>query len=264
MNEETLSEAWHKRFGEDPPGDFPAELVRHRSIRSFSNREVSESAVRYLVGCGQSASTSSNLQLWSVVSVQDSERRQRIAELCADQKQVHTASWFLCFCADHARLRASAQAQGESCAGLDYTEFMLMAAIDASLAAERLVCAAELLGMGVCYIGALRNHPQEVNDFLKLPEGVVGLFGLCLGYPSEDGEEAIKPRLSPDDVWFREEYRLASTDEYDHRMAAFYESQSMSTSVTWTQRSGRRADGNHMTGREVWKAWLESHGMGRR
>jgi len=81
-----------------------------------------------------------------------------------------------------------------------------MAVIDAALAAERLVCAAESLGIGICYIGALRNDPDGVRAFFGLPEGVFGVFGLCLGWPAKGVEAEIKPRLAQEAVWFRETY----------------------------------------------------------
>jgi len=217
------------------------------------------------MGAAQSASSSSNLALWSAVSVQSPERREEMAKLCGDQEHVRKAPWFLCFLADHHRLRKAAKEKGEQAAGLDYAEFMLMAAIDASLAAERLVCAAESMGIGICYIGALRNDPSGVQKLLNLPHGTFGLFGLCLGYPAEGCKAEIKPRMRLEDVWFQETYHSeVDCSEYDDRMKPFYESQGMKGSVTWSMRSARRIDGNHMTGREVLKAYLESQGFNRR
>lgn len=188
-----------------------------------------------------------------------------MAKLCGDQDHVRKAPWFLCFLADHYRLRKAAESKGEQAAGLDYAEFALMAAIDASLAAERLVCAAESMGIGVCYIGALRNNPPAIHQLLKLPQGTFGLFGLCLGYPADECKAEIKPRMLPAGVWFDETYNSeANCDEYDQRMRPFYESQGMKGSVTWSMRSARRVDGSHMTGREVLKEFLESQGFYRR
>ena len=151
---------------------------------------------------------------------------------------------------------------GEDAAGLDYTEFFAMAVIDASLAAERLVCAAESLGLGICYIGGLRNDPQGVKELLKLPEGTFGVFGLCVGWPSEPVTAEIKPRLSQDRVWFEEEYQEnPSVEEYDARMKEFYESQHMKGDVTWSMRSGRRVGTTQLTGREVLLEWLHSQGF---
>ena len=255
--------SWRARYGSDPPTDLPdlGTFLDHRSVRAYSEREVPEATIQALVAAAQSASTSSNLQMWSVVSVQEPSRRAEIARLCGDQRQVRDAPWFLCFLADHHRLRHAAARRGEAAEGLGYTEFLLMATIDAALAAERMACAAESLGLGVCYIGALRNDPQGVREFLGLPDGVFGLFGLCLGYPT--GVETGKPRLGQAAVWFREAYDPApDTDEYDARMRAFYESEGMRGDRVWSARSGQRVDRDHLTGREVLKDWLRGIGMG--
>lgn len=255
--------SWQERYGTEPPVGLPdlGGFLDHRSVRSYSDRAISETTMEGLMAAAQSASTSSNLQLWSAVSVQEPERRERIARLCGDQEQVRTAPWFLCFLADHHRLRRAAARQGEACEGLGYEEFLLMATIDAALASERLVCAAESMGIGTCYIGALRNDPEGVREFLGLPEGVFGLFGLCLGYPA--GGESVKPRLSQGAVWFRERYDpTPDTDEYDARMRVFYEREGMRGDRTWSARSGRRVDRTHLTGREVLKGWLARVGLG--
>ena len=256
-------EAWRERYGVDPPDGLPdiGGFLDHRSVRRYSDREVSEATVTGLVAAAQSASTSSNLQMWSVVSVQEPARRTEMARLCGDQRHVANAPWFFAFLADHHRLRRAALGQGEQAEGLGYTEFLLMATIDAALAAERMVCAAEAIGLGVCYIGGLRNDPAGVAESLGLPDGVFGLFGLCLGYP--EGGEAVKPRLAQESVWFRERYGVApDTAEYDARMRGFYEAQGMKGDRTWSARSGQRVDRDHLTGREVLKDWLARIGMG--
>jgi nitroreductase len=259
MFDEPMSEAWRARYGQEPPPGLPdvGKFLNHRSVRKFKNEPVSEDIVKALVACAQSAATSSNLQLWSVVSVQDPERREEIARLCADQNQIRDAAWYFAFFADHHRLRRAATEVGEAAEGLEFTEFFVMAVIDAALAAERMVCAAEAMGLGICYIGALRNDAAAIKELLSLPEGVFGVFGLCLGWPEEPLKAEIKPRLSQDAIWFRERYQPeASTTEYDERMRNFYERQRMKGDVTWRMRSGRRVDLHHMTGRDRLKPWL--------
>jgi nitroreductase len=265
--QETPEMAWQERFGEEAPRAAArlANQLVHRSIRSFSDRTVDEDMVTALVGAAQSASTSSNLQMWSVVSVQDLERRERIAKLCAGQDQVHRAPWFFAFLADHHRLRYAAEKEGEPALGLSFTEYLVMAVIDASLAAERFVCAAESVGLGVCYIGALRNHPQEVKELLQLPKGVFGLFGLCLGFPASPLEAPIRPRLATKTVWFKETYEPEPEPDisnFEARMAEFYSAQQMRGDYSWSKRSGRRVDRSHLSGRDVLKSWLADQGMG--
>lgn len=261
---ESFEEAWRQRYGEEPGVAYPplAPYLWHRCVREYSDREVPETLVAALVGAAQSAGTSSNLQLYSIISVQDPERRRELSLLCGDQEHVRRAPWFFAFCADHYRIRRAAEAVGESAAGLDFEEFLLMAVIDAALACERMVCAAEALGLGVCYIGALRNHAPGASRLLGLPKGVFGAFGLCLGWPAEGCEAKIKPRLAQANVWMRERYDPeADVAEYDARMRGFYESEKMKGEVTWSMRSGRRVDDRHLSGREILKGWLESQGF---
>lgn len=267
MSNETATDAWRQRFGSDPAAlpEELAPLLRHRSVRRYADTPVPEELVACLIGVAQSASTSSNLQSWSVVSVQDPERRARVAALCADQKQVHRAPWFLAFFADWSRLATVAAAVGEECLGLDYNEYFTMAVIDAALAAERLVCAAETLGLGACYIGALRNDPDGIKKELAVPERCVGLFGLCLGWPDETRPAPIKPRLDSNVVWYRETFPAEpEIGDYDARMKVFTESQNIADPDPWTKKSGKRVDEHHLTGRERLRSFLDRQGLDKR
>lgn len=267
MFDESSEQSWLARYGQlrGIPDEIFSPLLRHRSVRNFSDREVSEALVGNLVACGQSASTSSNLQLWSVISVQDPAKRAVITALCDNQVHVQTAPWFLAFVTDCNRVKQAAATASEEAKGLDYAEFYTMAIIDTALAAERFVAAAEMIGLGACYIGALRNDVAGVARALELPPLTFGAFGLCLGWPAEGSRAAIKPRLAQDSVWFREKYPAAvDVADYDLRMKDFYKSQGMNEAVTWSMRSGKRVDEHHLTGREALKPWLEAQGFFRR
>jgi nitroreductase len=238
------------------------QFLGHRSVRDYSDRAVPRELVAGLIGTASSAATSSHLALWSVVSVQDPDRRASIARLCADQKQVHLAPWFFAFCADLHRIGVVAESVGDSPAALSTAEFYTMAVVDAALAAERMVCAAESLGLASCYIGALRNDAFGVREILGLPPRTFGLFGLCLGWPAEDSGASIKPRLGLDSVWFEERYDLGrGIGDFDVRMSEFYKSQGQDSSVTWSQRSGRRVNGSQMSGREAVGPFLLDQGL---
>ncbi len=265
MFTEPFDALWLSRYGTPPPVPELPDLtpfLRHRSVREFAPDPVPEEVARVLFACAQSASTSSNLQLWSAISVQDPGRRARLAELCAGQAQVRESAWCWAFLADHRRLAAAARAAGIEPAGLGTMEFYTMAVIDAALAAERLACAAERLGLGVCYIGALRNDPAAVAALLDLPEGTFGLFGLCVGRPRPGCAAEAKPRLAQEAVWFRERYGNApDTAEYDARLNAW--NAARGRPAGWTERSGRRVDGSpgQMGGRAGQAAWLRERGM---
>lgn len=264
-NVEPFAEAWARRFGNtaEVAIDTLSPFLGHRSVRRFLPTPIAPSLQEALFACAQSASTSSNLHLWSAVNVTDPELRHHIAEVAADQSHVREAPLFLVFLADHHRLRQAAHAVGEAADGLDFMEFEIMAIVDAAIAAERLVCAAESLGLGVCYIGAVRNDVERIADLLKLPHGVAPLFGLCVGYPDSTHDAEIKPRLQTSLVVFENQYRSrVDVSEYDERMRSFYESQNMKGAVTWSMRSGRRVGADHLHGRAILKQWLEARGFG--
>jgi nitroreductase len=266
--QESAEESWAARYGTGKPPEIGSLIERffaHRSVRRFSDKPIDKGTMRALIAAAQSASTSSNLQLWSVISVQDPGNRRRVFELTAEQHHVANAPWFLAFFADHHRLRKAALEAGVNPNGLDYIEFFIMAVVDAALAAERLVCAAEHLGIGACYIGALRNNPYQIAELFKLPPGVFGIFGLTLGYPAETANPKIKPRLRQEAVWFEERYQEdVPIEDYDARMSEFYAREQMKDPGPWSQRSGIRVDEHHLTGRHVLKQFLDEAGFNKR
>ncbi|BBA36311.1 nitroreductase [Methylocaldum marinum] len=222
-------------------------LLSHRSVRAYSSEPLPAGTLETLVSAAQSAASSSNLQLWSVVAVEDAERRQRLSILAGDQAHIRQAPLFLVWLADLARLRRVAALRGIPAEGLDYLEMFVMATVDASLAAQNAVVAAESLGLGTVYIGAMRNHPEKVAAELGLPEGVFPVFGLVVGHPDPAATPAVKPRLPQDAVLHRETYRLESQDDavrrYDGIMSAFYSEQNMATAGDWSEHSARRVSG---------------------
>lgn len=264
MFEESVAEAWQKRYGVTAPSGIPeiGGFLTHRSVRRYTHQPVSREIAEGLIAAAQSAATSSNLQLWTAISVQEPDKRAELAHLCADQKQILDAAWFFCFIADLHRLEQAAREAGQEPDALDYNEFYTMAVVDAALAAERMVCAAESLGLGICYIGALRNDPEGVKRALHLPSRTFGVFGLCIGWPAEDSPGEIKPRLAPSAVWHEEAYNHdPGIEEYQERMKRFYDEQGMKGSVSWAMRSGRRARVESLTGRHVLKEFLAGQGL---
>ena len=264
MFQETVPESLTQRYGAeitDAP-DALGPFLAHRSVRRYTEEQIPDSILAGLIAAAQSAATSSNLQSWSVISIEDPVKRKLIAEACDNQKQIIAAPVFLAFVADLNRIDAYARAAGVVPDGLDTTEMYTVAVIDAALAAERLVCAAEALGYGICYIGALRNHPDSIKELLNLPNKTFGVFGLCIGRPAENGHAHIKPKLLPDQIWFREEYPSElDSGEYDARMVGYFESNGMASHDSWSKKSGNRVMTTGLSGREVLLRHLHDQGL---
>lgn len=212
-------------------------LKSHRSIRKFTDQPVDDDLIHEIVRCGQAASTSSNLQATTVILVRKAETRREIARVAGDQKYVTTAGAFLVFCADLNRSRRACKMQsGDFVAGM--TEHFILATVDVALFAQNCAIAAESSGLGICYIGGIRNDPERVSVLLDLPDQVYPVFGFCLGYPAQDPE--VKPRL-PLSVVLKEERYSKSDDTdgilvYDKQLRSYYRSRTGgSKDSCWTQ-----------------------------
>ncbi len=243
-----------------------AVLLAHRSVRAYSTEPLPPATLPTLVAAAQSASSSSNLQAWSVVAVEDAERKSRLAVLAGNQRHIVDAPLFLVWLVDLSRLSFMAAARGQPSLGLDYLESFLMGAVDASLAAQNAVIALEAMGLGVGYIGAVRNKPAAIAAELGLPPQVFALFGLCVGHPDPHKPADIKPRLPQSAVLFRERYgsseaKVEAIDAYNQRLRVFQREQGL-TAVDWsTQASDRIRDEKSLSGRDVLRGVLNTLGF---
>lgn len=212
-------------------------LLSHRSVRGFTSEPLAEGTVETLVAAAQSAATSSNMQTWSVVAVSDPATKALLGEVAHHQKHVAKAPLVLVFLADLSRAARLGKAEGVKLEGLDYLETFLVAALDAALAAQNAVVAAESLGLATVYLGAIRNDPVRVAEALKLPPGAMAVVGLCVGHGA--GRWEVKPRLAQAAVLHRETYKVpdetALRTAYDQELSSFSARQE-NAPMGWTQR----------------------------
>lgn len=186
-------------------------LMQHRSIRKFKDDPIPDDTLATIIQAAQMASTSSNVQAYSVIAIKDRKTREQLMRLSGNQQYVLESPVFLVWCADLYRLSKASDKhaatgqgeQGDSYA--DTVENLLIATIDTALAAQNAVVAAESLGYGIVYIGGLRNQIQEVAELLELPELVYPLFGMCIGVP--DQQPLSRPRLPLEGVLHTDKYQ---------------------------------------------------------
>lgn len=238
--------------------------LRHRSVRRFLPGPVGDEELTAIVAAAQSAPTSSNLQAWSVVAVRGRQRKARLATLGGDQRFIEHAPLFLVWLADLGRTRRLAARRAAPGDAADYLETTLLAVLDAALAAQNAIVAAESLGLGTVCVGGLRNHPVEVAEVLQLPPHTFAVFGLAVGIPDPDEPAGVKPRLPQSSVLHHETYQPevadAALEAYDQRLAAYYERFGLSGG--WTGRALTRLAGPHsMAGRHTISRSLQRLGL---
>lgn len=185
-------------------------MLSHRSVRHFLRDPLPEHTIETLVAAAQSAPTSSNLQTWSVIAVESQERREALAHLVGPQKHLGVAPLVLVWLADLSRIERLGAAQDRDPVGLHYLDTFLMGVIDAALAAQNAVVAAEAMGLGTVYVGGMRNQPEEVAKVLGTPKNVFPVFGLVVGHPDPARPAQVKPRLPQSAVLHREQYQVPS------------------------------------------------------
>jgi len=241
--------------------------LARRSVRKFGPREVTDEELAALIAAAQSAPTSSNLQPWSVVAVRDPERKARLAALAGNQAFIAQAPLFLVWLADLGRARRLAERAGTQVAAADYLETTIIGFVDTALAAQNAVLAAESLGLGSVFVGAIRNHPEAVAVELGLPPHTVATFGLAVGTPDPGEHAAVKPRLPQGAVLHRERYDAEVADaqiaDYDERLSSY--NARFGLRGNWSSRVLERLKGpESMAGRHRLRETLERLGLASR
>lgn len=232
------------RYGNEAPTlhvpDLPVldAMLSHRSVRHFLRDALPAHTIETLVAAAQSAPTSSNLQTWSVIAVESQERREALANLVGPQKHLGVAPLVLVWLADLSRIERLGAAQDKDPVGLHYLDTFLMGVIDAALAAQNAVVAAESMGLGTVYVGGMRNQPEKVAQVLGTPQNVFPVFGLVVGHPDPERPAQIKPRLPQSAVLHREQYQVPADQaeeigDYNASLRAFMRSNGMKE-VDWS------------------------------
>lgn len=238
-------------------------LSSHQSIRKFTNQPVTEEQLKAIVTAAQWASSSSNVQAYSVIHVADQVKRQQISEW-AGMAHVVESPIFLVWCADLYRLHTAygIHEDGEP-AYIGTTENWIVATVDVALAAQNAAIAAESLGMGIVYIGGIRNNIEGVSNLLGLPKYTSPLFGMCIGYPDQDPGQ--RPRLPQQAVLHYDSYQkdgvLEQVLDYDQTMKDYITKRTAGKRNTaWSEDMRNKLK---QPARMDIKAYLDAQGLGR-
>lgn len=223
-----IEQALAERFGDSLRVDdaLPGlqELLRqaaHRVHRRFLPREVDPDLLRLVCACALSAPSKSDLQQGDILLVRERSTIAAIAALVPDMPWIGDAPVFLIFLANGRRLPQIAAMRGTPFPN-DHLDLFFNASVDAAIVLAQFIRAAEAVGLGCCPISVIRDHAERIAELVALPDKVVPVAGMCLGWPAEEG--AISPRLGLDVRLHAERFDETDLpekiDAYDRRRAA--------------------------------------------
>lgn len=212
-------------------------MLAHRSIRNYSQQQVSNEDLDTIIRSVQAAPSWVNGQHVTIISIQDPERRKKMAELAGNQKHIIEAPVFLVFCADFHRIKVACEMEGMEFKAAVNPDLLLVGSVDVGIALGNAITAAESLGMGTVPIGGIRRSPLEYIELLNLPEYVIPVSGLCIGYPSGEIPDLV-PRLPKAAVFHVEKYKENVEEEIKEFNQIHLEATKgrQSGGSTWTQR----------------------------
>ncbi len=176
--------------------DVIDQLFRRKSVRVFTDKEISSEEKNLILDAAAQAPTAGNQQLYTILDITDPEIKEKLVKTCDNQPFIAEAKLVLIFCADclkwyDAFVSFDCEPRKPGVGDL------LLAVSDALIAAQNAVVAAESLGIGCCYIGDIMENYEQQKALLNLPEYVFPAAMLVFGFPTEQQRQREKPARSP-------------------------------------------------------------------
>lgn len=187
-----------------------------RSCRNFKSDKIDNELIKNIVKKAAKAPTCGNMQLYSVISTQDSEQLKKMSPFHFGQPAATTAPLILTICADFNRFTRWCELNNAK-AGFDNFHSFITAMTDAIIFAQQIVTIAEMEGLATCYLGTVTYNAKEISSLLELPDMVIPVAALAIGYPEIEGEKT--DRLPVESILHTETYRKDSDNKIEEIFA---------------------------------------------
>lgn len=193
-------------------------LESRRSLRVFSDKDISEEDRELILRAALEAPSAGNMTLYTILDIRDQAMKEKLSVTCDNQPFIAKAPMVLVFCADYYRWHRAFEKNCEYVRTPDKGDFHLACA-DTFIAAQNCVVAAESLSLGSCYIGDITENFEVHRELLSLPEYVVPVCMLVIGYPKEGQENRKKPRrFNLEDVVHVNAYDRKKADDMERML----------------------------------------------
>lgn len=183
-----------------------------RTIRQYADRKIDRKIMSDLLEAAMQAPTTGNMQLYSVIVSEDENMKQKLAPAHFNQPSVMSSAAVLTFCADFNRFIKWCKSRKAE-PGFDNFQAWLWAVEDTMIFAQQFVTLAEMNGLGTCYLGTTTYNAPQIAEILCLPDHVVPITTVTVGYPACDGE--LSDRLPLEAIMHFECYRDYDEDRID-------------------------------------------------
>jgi nitroreductase len=210
-------------------------LLEHRSIRKYKEECVDSKLLNEIIKAGCRASTTGNMQVYSIINTTRIELKEKLAPAHFNQKMILQAPNVLTFCADFNRFNRWC-IENDAIPGYDNFLSFITAAIDALLVAQNVAVAAEAKGLGICYIGTTIYNAEKIIEILNLPKGVVPVTTLTIGWPAE--MPAITDRLPLEAILHQEIYKDYSSEDIS---TFYFEKESITENIQFVNENGKKS-----------------------
>ena len=164
------------------------QICAHKSIRSYLSTPIPERDVDKIIEAATRASTSGNIQPYSIIVTKDSEKKAKLYDLHFQQEMVLQAPLLLTFCTDWNRMTKWCELNNVK-PTWDNLLCFLVGTGDVFIAAQNAALAAESFGLGICYMGTTLNNATKLASFFNCPKGVIPVTTIAIGYPDEEQEQ---------------------------------------------------------------------------
>jgi nitroreductase len=164
-----------------------------------------------LMDVANNAPSGGNIQPISIILVRSSDGREKLAQLAGDQPWVRKAPLSMIFCLDFYRIKKWAEMCQTDFRGEQALNHFLIAYADLMVAAQNVVILAENLGLGSVYIGSIQHEIDETRKFFEIPEYVLPMMALLIGFPKSTPQTI--PKLKKEVIVHQEKYRKPQDDE---------------------------------------------------
>ena len=204
-------------------------LQARRSIRAYDPTPLTQAEKDAILCAAMRAPTAGAQMLYTIIEIEDQAKKDQLVDTCDHQPFIAAAPYLLLFLADYQRWMDLFDAAGCEARALELgiqsrrpgEGDMLLAMMDALIAAQTAVIAAESMGIGSCYIGDIIENWELHQAMFALPRYTIPAALICFGRQAAPPEGKQVSRFDRKFIVHQDSYRRFTTEELNEMFLPF-------------------------------------------